>query len=107
MPTYCIPSTIFLIIIHIYNLSSNFSSQVLSSKVDGLCDYLFDAVANPAFKPWEIPDVTRRLGIHIANIDPAERAIELLHKAAYREGLGNSIYCPPHMVSKIKYIISR
>ena len=95
------------IIIHIYNLSSNFSSQVLSSKVDGLCDYLFDAVANPAFKPWEIPDVTRRLGIHIANIDPAERAIELLHKAAYREGLGNSIYCPPHMVSKINYIISR
>ena len=95
------------IIIHIYNLSSNFSSQVLSSKVDGLCDYLFDAVANPAFKPWEIPDVSRRIGIDIANIDPAERAIELLHKAAYREGLGNSIYSPPHMVSKIDYIISR
>merc|ERR1712110_182852 len=77
-----------------------FSSQVLTSKVDGLCDYLFDVVANPAFKPWELPDVTRRVGIDIANIHPAERATELLHKAAYREGLGNSIYSPPHMVGK-------
>jgi len=77
-----------------------FSSQVLTSKVDGLCDYLFDAVANPAFKPWELPDVPRRVGIDIANINPAERATELLHKAAYREGLGNSIYSPPHMVGK-------
>ena len=46
----------------------------------------------------------RRVGIDIANINPAERATELLHKAAYREGLGNSIYSPPHMVSKINYL---
>ena len=64
-----------------------------------MCDYLLDAVANPAFKPWEVPDVTRRVGIDIAEIDPAVRAGELLHKAAYREGLGNSIYSPAHMVS--------
>ena len=64
-----------------------------------MSDYLLDVVANPAFKPWEIPDVTRRVGVDIAGMDPAIRASELLHKAAYREGLGNSIYSPPHMVN--------
>jgi len=77
-----------------------FSAQVLTSKTVALCDYLFDAVANPALKSWEIPDANRRVGIDVAAIDPAVRATELLHKAAYREGLGNSLYCPPHMVGK-------
>jgi len=76
------------------------SSQVMSNKVDALCDYLFDAVANPAFKPWEVTDVTRRLGLDISHLDPATTATELLHKAAYRDGLGNSLYSPPHMVGK-------
>ena len=71
----------------------------MSNKVDALCDYLFDAVANPAFKPWEVTDVTRRLGLDISHLDPATTATELLHKAAYRDGLGNSLYSPPHMVS--------
>jgi len=76
------------------------SSQVMSNKVDALCDYLFDAVANPAFKSWEVTDVTRRLGLDIAHLDPATTATELLHKAAYRDGLGNSLYSPPHMVGR-------
>lgn len=77
-----------------------FSSQVLSSKVDAVSDYLLDVIANPAFKPWELTDASRRVGVDIAGMDPAIRANELLHKAAYREGLGNSIYSPPHMVGK-------
>ena len=72
---------------------------MLSGKIDALCDYLLDVVANPAFKPWELSDVTRRVGIDIAALGPAIRASELLHKAAYREGLGNSLYSPQHMVS--------
>lgn len=76
------------------------SSQVLTSKTDALCDYLLDAVANPAFKRWEVPDATRRVGLSISEMDPAVRATELLHKAAYREGLGNSLYSPAHMVGK-------
>ena len=76
-----------------------FSSQVLGNKTDALSDYLLDIIANPAFKPWEIEDVTRRVGIDVGHLDPAVRATELLHKAAYRDGLGNSLYSPPHMVS--------
>ena len=75
-----------------------YSAQVLTSKTVALCDYLLDAVANPAFKSWEIPDATRRVGLDVSAIDPAVRATELLHKAAYREGLGNSLYSPQHMV---------
>ena len=56
-------------------------------------------MANPAFKTWELGDVTRRLGLDRLQMDPATLATELLHKAAYREGLGNSLYCPEHMVS--------
>jgi len=77
-----------------------FSAQVLTGNTFALCDYLLDAVANPAFKRWEVPDATRRIGIDNSEMDPAVRATELLHKAAYREGLGNSLYSPPHMVGK-------
>ena len=77
-----------------------FSSQVLSSKVDAVADYLLDSVANPAFKAWEVSDVSRRVGLDVSQMDPAIRATELLHKAAFRDGLGNSLYSPQHMVSK-------
>ena len=80
---------------HIFDI---FSASVLTGNTTALSDYLFDVVANPTFKRWEVPDVTRRVELDISNIDPAVRATELLHKAAYREGLGNSVYCPTHMV---------
>ena len=62
-------------------------------------------MANPAFKTWELGDVTRRLGLDRLQIDPATLATELLHKAAYREGLGNSLYSPEHMVSNYQNIL--
>jgi len=77
-----------------------FSSQVLSNKTEIVADYLMDVAANPAFKPWEVKDVSRRVALDLANVDPSVRANELLHKAAYREGLGNSLYCPDYMVAK-------
>ena len=80
-----------------------FSSQVLSNKTEIVADYLMDVAANPAFKPWEVKDVSRRIALDLANMDPSVRANELLHKAAYREGLGNSLYCPDYMVKNINF----
>lgn len=78
-----------------------FSSQVLSGKIDIVADYLLDAIANPAFKPWEIlDDLPKRMTINLEGLAPDVRAMELLHKAAYREGLGNSLFSAPHMVGK-------
>ena len=80
-----------------------FSSQVLSNKTEIVADYLMDVAANPAFKPWEVKDVSRRIALDLANMDPSVRANELLHKAAYREGLGNSLYCPDYMVKNVRF----
>ena len=74
---------------------------MLSGKIDIVADYLLDAIANPAFKPWEIlDDLPKRMTINLEGLAPDVRAMELLHKAAYREGLGNSLFSAPHMVSK-------
>ena len=53
----------------------------------------------PAFKPWEVAEFCpERMDMEIAGLSEADVANELLHKAAFREGLGNSLYSPQHMV---------
>lgn len=71
------------------------------NKVSELFDFFNEVVTSPSFKPWEIKDsVTSRLSNDIASIDLPTQTIELLHKAAYRNGLGNSLFSPSHMVGK-------
>jgi len=54
----------------------------------------------PSFKPWEVAEFCpERMYIEIAGLTEADIANELLHKAAFREGLGNSLYSHQHMVS--------
>ncbi|XP_055913468.1 cytochrome b-c1 complex subunit 2, mitochondrial [Eupeodes corollae] len=62
---------------------------------------LLQDIIQPAFKPWEISDVTPRIKTQIAAVPPQIRAVELLHKAAFRTGLGNSLYIPKHKIGKI------
>lgn len=57
-------------------------------------------VSSPVFKPWEIEEqVSPRLATEVAGLDGPLLANELLHKAAYREGLGNSLYSTDAFVS--------
>jgi ubiquinol-cytochrome c reductase core subunit 2 len=53
------------------------------------------------FRPWEIEENIPRLRIELASRPPQQRAIDLLHKAAYRTGLGNSIYISKSNLGKI------
>lgn len=53
------------------------------------------------FKPWEISDETPRLRYEISTVPEESRLIELLHKAAYRTGLGYSLYCPKRQIGEI------
>ena len=62
--------------------------------------FLQDAATLQLFKPWELTDILPRLKYDLARVPDQVRAIELLHQAAYRTGLGNSIYCPKHQVGK-------
>lgn len=60
-----------------------------------------NAVVGQVFKPWEVQDSLPRLKVDLANISHQVRAIELLHRAAYRTGLGNSLFSPKYQVGKI------
>jgi len=66
-----------------------------------ILDYMFDAVASPKFRKWETSDAHAKVKIQTAELPGQVRAIENLHKAAYRnDGLANSVYCPEHMIGK-------
>merc|ERR1712209_208558 len=61
-------------------------------------DYLTDSVSNSVYKPWEVERSLPRLKLELATRSPATQALELLHQAAFRTGLGNSLYSPGHKV---------
>ena len=42
------------------------------------------------------------MNFDLASVDLPTQTMELLHKAAYRTGLGNSLYSPEYMVGKHK-----
>ncbi|XP_055376835.1 cytochrome b-c1 complex subunit 2, mitochondrial [Condylostylus longicornis] len=63
--------------------------------------FLKDVATAPAFKPWELSDSSQRIRIQVASVPKNVRALELLHKAAFGIGLGNSIYCPKYHIGKL------
>lgn len=56
----------------------------------------------PAFKPWELTEIQNRLKLDLAILksQPATMVYDLLHQAAFRKTLGNSLYAPDFMVGK-------
>jgi len=61
-------------------------------------EYLTDSVSNSLYKPWEVQRTLPRMKLELATRSPATQAMELLHEAAFRSGLGNSLYCPSSKV---------
>ena len=57
-------------------------------------DFLADSVSNQVFKPWEVQRTLPRLRLELASRSGATQAMELVHQAAFRSGLGNGLYCP-------------
>ncbi len=47
-----------------------------------------------------------RLAQEVSELSDEAKAVELLHQAAYRKGLGNSIYSPVHMVSSFRAFLN-
>jgi len=71
------------------------------SNINDSFDYFNELVTQPSFKPWEVAEqIPLRMLEEIKNLDLATLAVEALHKAAYRHGLGNSLFSPEYMVSK-------
>ena len=57
-------------------------------------------VTSPHFYPWELGDMTvPRMRVINSGLSHCALAVELLHRAAYRQqGLGMSQYAPDHTV---------
>merc|ERR1712123_196972 len=75
-----------------------YTVQATRDQTDVAVEYLTEVVSNQAFKPWEVERSIPRMKLELASRSPATEAVELLHQAAFRGGLGNSLYCPTHKV---------
>lgn len=73
---------------------------ITRDNLDTALTQLQNAVTNQVFKPWELEDGLARIKGDLARVSDPVRAIELLHKAAYRSGLGNSVFMPKYQVGK-------
>jgi len=54
--------------------------------------------SSQAFKPWELKDNFEVMRNDVLEIEPSVKVNEMLHKAAYREGLGFSLYSPEYKI---------
>merc|ERR1711997_1301619 len=76
-------------------------SQSPRTAVGEVMEFVTGFIDSPAFKPWDIGDhVSPRLAHSVGNIDNFTLTNELLHQAAFRDGLGNSLHSPDYMVGK-------
>ena len=71
-------------------------------------EFVTGFIDSPAFKPWDIGDhVSPRLAHSVGNIDNFTLTNELLHQAAFRDGLGNSLHSPDYMVSVLSQLVQK
>ena len=76
-----------------------YSVQTTRDVSDIGVEFLADSVSSSLYKPWEVQRTLPRLKLELATRTPATQALELLHSAAFRSGLGNSLYWLNHKVS--------
>ena len=71
-------------------------------------EFVAGFIDSPAFKPWDIGDhVSPRLAESIGSIDNFTLTNELLHQAAFRDGLGNSLHSPDYMVCVLNQLVQK
>lgn len=78
-----------------------YSLETTKENLQAAVEQLNNIVSNQEFRSWELDDNLPRLKYDLAALPPQVRAIDLLHKAAYRRGLGNSLFISPKRVGKI------
>lgn len=64
-------------------------------------NFLEDIATHQVFKPWEVKDQEPRLRYELSTLPEVTRIVELLHKVAYRSGLGYSLYSPKRQIGKL------
>ncbi|XP_023226305.1 cytochrome b-c1 complex subunit 2, mitochondrial-like [Centruroides sculpturatus] len=73
-----------------------YSLDCLRDDLDKTVGFLTEVISNPAFKHWELKDYLPRMKVEVAKHvnNPETVLMESIHKAAFRGGLNNSLFCP-------------
>ncbi|XP_040153288.1 cytochrome b-c1 complex subunit 2, mitochondrial [Anopheles arabiensis] len=77
-----------------------YSVAVTKDQLEVGLKYLEATATGQVFKPWELAELTPIIRNELARLPVEVQAVELLHKAAFRDGLGNSVFCPDYLVGK-------
>lgn len=78
-----------------------YTLETTQDNLNDALELLKQLVSGQEFRPWELTDNEPRLKFDIAALPPQIRAVDLLHKAAYRRGLGNSLFISPKRIGKV------
>lgn len=106
-------STTFAILRNLGHLGTNFYvtsdretiTYTIEAHKDNLISslkYYIDSISNQKFKPWELSDNSKRLEYDLLTVPPTSRVLDLVHKAAYRTSLGNTIFVPKYNIKKLE-----
>ncbi|XP_058791111.1 cytochrome b-c1 complex subunit 2, mitochondrial [Phymastichus coffea] len=79
----------------------SYTLKVTRNNLSHALKFLEDVATGQLFRPWEILDEIPRLKYEVSTVPDFVRVIELLYKAAYRDGLGYSLYCPKRQIGKL------
>ncbi|XP_013190871.1 cytochrome b-c1 complex subunit 2, mitochondrial [Amyelois transitella] len=78
-----------------------YTLEATQDNLQDAVEILASLISRQEFRPWELSDNVPRLKYELAALYPQVRAVDLLHKAAYRRGLGNSLFISPKRIGKI------
>ncbi|KAL0871967.1 hypothetical protein ABMA27_004409 [Loxostege sticticalis] len=78
-----------------------YTLETTQDNLNAALEVLNNLVSNQEFRPWELSDNVPRLKYDIASLTPQARAVDLLHKGAFRRGLGNSLFISPKRIGKV------
>lgn len=105
-------STTFAILRNLGHLGANYYATsdretityTIEAHKDNLASslkYFIESISNQTFKPWELSDNSKRLQYELLIVPPELRVLDLAHKAAYRNSLGNTVFLPKYNLKKL------
>ncbi|KAI5694952.1 hypothetical protein M8J75_008173 [Diaphorina citri] len=78
-----------------------YTIEAVRKEIGHVHKFLASVVGKTEFRPWEVSDLTPRLKYDRLTRPSQVRLFDLLHSAAYRSGLGNSLFIPKYHIGKI------
>ncbi|KAK3586086.1 hypothetical protein CHS0354_033208 [Potamilus streckersoni] len=79
-----------------------YTIQCQRDNVQEALEPLVNIMTKPAFKPWEVRDIQPHMEVDLAILkaQPENHLMELVHEAAFRDTLGQSLYAPAFKIGK-------